>query len=61
MANLRWSWGVGLRLIDNARSFSGRLEVGFSEEGTQFRLKGSQNFQFAKGGLFNGVVPVPTW
>lgn len=52
------SFGGGLRIGGKGR-FVGRLEVGHSEEGTQFRLRADQLFQYEKGGLFNGRSPVP--
>jgi len=58
---LAWSYGIGLRLIGGNRGFVARAEVGFSEERTIFRLKFSQDFQFAKKGLYHGKVPLPSW
>ena len=36
-----------------------RIEIGWSEEGTQFRFRADQLFQFEKFGLFAGRSPVP--
>jgi hypothetical protein len=52
------SWGGGLRLGGDGR-LTGRLEIGKSEEGVQFRLRADQVFQYEKGGLFHGRSPVP--
>jgi hypothetical protein len=55
---LTTSFGGGFRVGGHGR-FVGRLEVGHSEEGTQFRLRADQLFQYEKGGLFQGRSPVP--
>jgi hypothetical protein len=39
--------------------FVARFEVGWSDEGTQLRLRADQLFQYAKGDLFSGRSPVP--
>ncbi len=51
--NMRASYGAGLRFM-KLRGFLGRLEVGFSEEDTVWRLAAEQTFQYSKGGLYNG-------
>jgi outer membrane protein assembly factor BamA len=56
--NLARSLGVGWRVITTER-FMLRLEIGFSEEGTIFRLASEQIFQFQKGGVIHGRSPVP--
>lgn len=56
--NLTFSYGGGLRL-ESASGFRARLELAWSEEGMQFRLRADQIFQFVKGGLFFGRDPVP--
>ena len=56
--HLTKSYGGGIRIGGHGR-FSGRMEVGHSEEGTQFRLRADQLFQYERGGLFNGRGPVP--
>jgi hypothetical protein len=52
------SLGIGLRLVD-AERFRGLAEVGWSEEGVVFRLRGDQTFQFSRRGLYHGRSPVP--
>lgn len=47
------SYGGGIRLIGRD-GFSGRIEVGASEEEVVFRISSEQIFQHATGGLFNG-------
>jgi hypothetical protein len=56
--NLTFSYGAGVRLI-GSRDFVARIEYGRSEEQAVWRLRFDQIFQFSKGGLFNGRVPVP--
>ncbi|NNG17438.1 MAG: BamA/TamA family outer membrane protein [Gemmatimonadales bacterium] len=56
--NLTFSYGAGVRLI-GARNFVARIEYGRSEEQAVWRLRFDQIFQFSRGGLFNGRVPVP--
>jgi hemolysin activation/secretion protein len=58
MDRLAKSYGGGVRLGGNGR-FVGRIEVGHSEEGTQFRLRADQLFQYEKAGFFNARSPVP--
>jgi hypothetical protein len=52
------SYGLGFRLVSH-RGFSARAEVGFSEEGHEFRLRTDQVFQFHKRGFYHGRIPVP--
>lgn len=59
LRDLAHSYGFGFRLSVNGR-FSGRVEVGFSDEDTVFRLRGDQMFQFGKDGLYHGRDPIPT-
>ena len=56
--NLTFSYGGGLRL-ESSTKFKARLELAWSDEGMQFRLRGDQIFHFMKGGLFFGRDPVP--
>lgn len=56
--NLTFSYGAGVRVI-GARDFVARVEYGRSGEQAVWRLRFDQVFQFTKGGLFNGRVPVP--
>jgi hypothetical protein len=56
--NLTFSYGAGVRLI-GSRDFVARVEYGRSGEQAVWRLRFDQIFQFSKGGLFNGRVPVP--
>jgi hypothetical protein len=56
--NLTFSYGAGVRLI-GSRDFVARVEYGRSEEQAVWRLRFDQIFQFSRGGLFNGRVPVP--
>ncbi|TFG54072.1 MAG: hypothetical protein E4H37_01375 [Gemmatimonadales bacterium] len=56
--NLTFSYGAGVRII-GSRDFVARVEYGRSEEQAVWRLRFDQIFQFSKGGLFNGRVPVP--
>ncbi len=58
MNRVKGSWGGGLR-IGGFGFFMARAEVGFSDEGTEFRLRADQIFQYAKGGLYDGRDPVP--
>ncbi|NNE08183.1 MAG: BamA/TamA family outer membrane protein [Gemmatimonadetes bacterium] len=51
--NMRASYGAGLRFM-KLRGFVGRLEFGYSEEDTVWRLAAEQTFQYSKGGLYNG-------
>lgn len=57
--NVRQSYGVGIRGAAWGH-FIGRIELGFSEEETVFRLRADQVFQFQKGGLYHGRNPVPS-
>jgi hypothetical protein len=52
------SYGGGVRVGGHGR-FTGRIELGWSEEGMQFRLRADQTFQFERGGFFFGRSPVP--
>lgn len=59
LRRLQASGGFGLRLVGQ-RGFLTRAEVAFSDEGSVFRLRADQVFQFMKGGLFHGRDPVPS-
>ncbi len=50
---LTQSYGFGIRLLTKA-GFQGLVELGWSEEDTQIRIKTGQIFQFQKGGLLHG-------
>lgn len=52
------SYGLGFRLSAHG-GFVGRVEVGFSEEDTVFRLRADQMFQYSKQGLYHGREPIP--
>jgi hypothetical protein len=56
--DLMTSYGAGLR-VAGFGMFMGRLEFAWSEEDFLIRLRGDQIFQFERGGLLNGQVPVP--
>jgi hypothetical protein len=56
--DLTTSYGAGLR-VAGFGMFMGRLEFAWSEEDFLIRLRGDQIFQFERGGLLNGQVPVP--
>lgn len=56
--HLTTSWGGGLRLAAYG-TFQGRIEIGVSEESTQFRMRADQTFQFDGLGFFEGRNPVP--
>lgn len=58
LRRLTESYGGGIRVGGEGR-FVGRIEIGWSEEGTQFRFRADQLFQFEKFGLFAGRSPVP--
>ncbi len=58
LERLAASYGGGLRLITTA-NFIGRFEIGHSDEGTVFRLRADQVFQYAKGGLYDGRSQIP--
>ncbi len=55
--NLTFSYGIGLRLL-SSRGFILRVEFARSSEGSQWRLRSDQIFQFHSG-LFSGRDPVP--
>ena len=52
------SYGLGFRLSSHG-NFTGRVEIGFSEEDTLVRLRADQMFQFQKQGLYHGREPIP--
>ncbi|RKZ13096.1 hypothetical protein DRQ53_07770 [bacterium] len=58
MRALTHSLGLGIRLV-NADDFMARVEVAGSRENFLFRFSVSQIFQHAKGGVFDGRVPIP--
>jgi hypothetical protein len=58
---LRDSGVFGLRVIGPGGAFALRAELGFSAEGTVFRLDFSQIFQDAREGLYDGKIPIPAW
>jgi hypothetical protein len=57
--NLTFSYGAGVRLL-GLKGFVLRVEVGRSSEGTVWRLRTDQVFQFARSGFFHGRDPIPT-
>jgi len=57
-ANMTFSYGAGIRVI-GARDFVARLEYGRSVEQAVWRLRFDQVFQFSKGGISDGRVPIP--
>lgn len=56
--NVTESFGGGLRLV-GSKGFTGRIEVGWSDEETIFRIRSDQVFQFQKHGLYHGRNPIP--
>ncbi|HEX9726929.1 MAG TPA: BamA/TamA family outer membrane protein [Gemmatimonadales bacterium] len=56
--NLTVSWGGGLRLL-GSRGFGLRIEHARSDEGSVWRMRTDQVFQFARGSLFYGRDPIP--
>lgn len=50
---LTLSYGFGIRLL-TAGGFRGLVELGWSDEDTQIRIKTDQIFQYQKGGLLHG-------
>lgn len=58
--NLRVSYGAGFRFIGNQGGLGIRVEVAHGDEGTQFRLRTDQVFQFVRDGLFHGRNPIPS-
>jgi outer membrane protein assembly factor BamA len=54
--NMTTSYGLGFRIIDDARFFV-RLEVAHSKEDTLFRLSADQIFQFTQSGFSYGRAP----
>lgn len=58
--NLTTSYGGGLRYLGGNGALGVRLEMARSEEGTQFRLRADQVFQFVRDGLFYGRNPIPS-
>ncbi|RKX39755.1 MAG: hypothetical protein DRP64_13850 [Verrucomicrobia bacterium] len=59
-SSLTESYGGGIRLLNSSGNFSARLEIAWSEEGTQLRIRGDQVFEYLKGGLFHGRDQVPS-
>jgi hypothetical protein len=51
------SGGMGLRFIGAGKSYAGRVEVGFGDEGPVYRLKFSQTFQYQHKGFLHGKDP----
>ncbi len=58
LRNLAASRGGGFRFVAGG-GFSGRLELGFSDEDLVIRFAAKQIFQFGEGGLFHGRNPIP--
>ncbi len=58
LEDLTRSYGLGFRLSAYG-NFTGRVEIGFSEEDTIIRLRADQMFQFQKQGLYHGREPIP--
>ncbi len=52
-----WTGGFGFRLMGGDDDLVANLEIGFSDEGTQFQIGVSQSFQFAGKGMMYGKDP----